>query len=92
MKHLNIKIFGRVQGIFFRYEAVKKAKQLNIKGFVKNEPDGRTVYIEAEAEEENLKEFLKWCEKGPFLARVEKTEFEFQEKIKNFPAFKILEE
>jgi len=89
IEHLKIKIFGRVQGVFFRYEALKKAKELNIKGFVKNENDG-SLYLEAEGEKENLKKFLKWCRRGPILARVEKIQFEFNKEIKNFSEFKIL--
>ena len=89
LKHLNIKIFGRVQGVFFRHSAKQKAEELNIKGFAKNEPDG-TVYIEAEGEEENLKQFLDWCYQGPILASVKKVEFEFSSEIKNFSEFVVL--
>jgi len=88
-KHLNIKIYGRVQGVLFRHSAKQKAEQLNIKGFAKNEPDG-TVYIEAEGEEENLKQFLDWCYQGPILASVKRVEFEFSSEIKNFSEFVIL--
>jgi acylphosphatase len=88
-KHLNIKIYGRVQGVFFRHSAKQKAEELNIKGFAKNEPDG-TVYIEAEGEEENLKKFLDWCYQGPPMASVKKVEFEFSSEIKNFSEFVIL--
>ncbi len=60
MKHLNIKIHGQVQGVFFRDSAKQAADKLGIKGFAKNEADG-TVYIEAEGEEAGLGKFLEWC-------------------------------
>ncbi len=88
VKHLNIKIFGRVQRVIFRRSARRKARRLNIKGFARNEIDD-SVYIEAEGEEENLKQFLDWCRKGPFFAKVEKVEFEFMPNIKNFNDFVI---
>jgi acylphosphatase len=88
-RHLNVKIHGRVQGIFFRDSARRKAGKLDIKGFARNEDDG-TVYIEAEGEEENLKKFLDWCRKGPVLASVKKVEFEFKPEIKNFRDFEII--
>ena len=88
-KHLNIKIYGRVQGVFFRHSTKQKAKESGIKGFVRNEPDG-VVYIEAEGEEENLKQFLDWCRRGPFLAKVKKVEFIFNSDIKNFSDFVIM--
>ena len=88
IKHLNIKIYGRVQGVFFRHSAKQKAKELGIKGFVRNEPDD-AVYIEAEGEEENLKQFSDWCRQGPASAQVKKNESEFTSEIKNFSDFVI---
>lgn len=88
-KHLNIKIYGRVQGVFFRHSARQKAEELGIRGFAGNEDDG-SVYIEAEGEEENLKQFLDWCHRGSFLAKVKKVEFVFNSDIKNFDDFVIL--
>lgn len=70
MKHLNIRITGRVQGVFFRAWTQKKAREIGIRGFVRNEPDG-SVYAEAEAEESQLDEFLACLKKGPPGARVE---------------------
>lgn len=72
-KHLNIYIFGKVQGIFFRATASEEAEKLGIKILAENKPDG-SVYIEAEGEEEKLDEFIKWCHTGPSLAKVEKVE------------------
>lgn len=85
--HLNIKIFGRVQGVFFRYFSQLKAKELGITGFVRNEADG-TVYIEAEGEKKALEQFLKWCENGPQSAKVEKIESSPAD-IRNFSDFII---
>ena len=79
------RIYGQVQGVFFRKYTRDKANELNIKGFVKNEPDG-TVYFEAEGENENIEEFKKWCSKGSPGAKVTKVETEETElkKYKNF--------
>jgi acylphosphatase len=65
-----LKISGRVQNVGFRYHTRKTAQQLGVDGFVKNEMDG-SVYIEAEAEEEVLDQFILWCHKGPAWARVD---------------------
>ena len=87
IKHFNIKIYGRVQGVFFRESARNKAEELGINGFAKNEPDG-IVYIEAEGEEEKLKEFIKWCGYGPELAGVGKINFK-EGELKNFEKFVV---
>ena len=86
-KHLNIKISGLVQGIFFRASAKEQADRLKIKGFAKNMPDG-SVYIEAEGEKKNLDLFIKWCRTGPSLADVEKVEVS-EGSLKNFKDFEI---
>ncbi len=67
-----IRLFGRVQGVGFRYYILQKAHKLHIKGFVRNEPDG-TVYIEAEApDEKTMNIFIEYLKQGPALARVDK--------------------
>jgi len=86
-KHLNIKIFGFVQGVLFRDSARNKAEGLNIEGFVRNELDG-TVYIEAEGEEGDLKKFLEWCRQGPGSARVEDVDVK-EGEVRGFKEFSI---
>lgn len=68
--HYDIIITGKVQNVGFRFYAQKSAHELEITGFVKNQKDG-SVYIEAEGEEESLKQFVDWCHKGPPWANVE---------------------
>lgn len=86
-KHLSIKVFGRVQGIFFRATTKEQADKFNLAGFARNEPNG-SVYIEAEGEEEKLDKFVKWCYKGPSMAEVEKVEIT-EDKLKNFLQFEV---
>ena len=86
MRHLNIRVFGRVQGVFFRDSVRQKAEELGIKGFVRNEPDG-AVYIEAEEPEETLEKLVNWCWEGPEPAKVDKVEIE-ESDIKGFKEFR----
>jgi len=86
-RHLNIKIFGRVQGVFFRDSVRRKAEEWGIKGWVRNEPDG-SVYLEAEGPEEALKKLVSWCSEGPELATVVKVEIE-EGKLKDFKDFRV---
>jgi acylphosphatase len=87
IKHFNIKVYGRVQGVFFRASTKTQAEALNINGFVRNEPD-ETVYIEAEGEEENLKKFLAWCQQGPKYAVVDRLDV-VESEVKPFDKFMI---
>ncbi len=65
-----ITLTGRVQGVGFRISTKAVADQLGVKGFVKNLPNGN-VYIEAEAEDIYMQEFLNWCKLGPDEALAE---------------------
>lgn len=83
-----IKVTGKVQGVWFRDSTLKKATALGVKGFVKNQSDG-SVYIEAEATKSVLNEFIKWCNEGPPFAKVESVEVKDLE-ITHFEKFKIV--
>jgi len=69
MKHLQIKVEGRVQGVFYRARAVNEADTLGLKGWVKNLPDG-SVLISAEGDEKALAEMVSWCWQGSSFAKV----------------------
>lgn len=89
MHRLNLKIYGQVQGIFFRVSTLERAKELGLVGWVKNANDG-TVEITAEGEEDKLNELKKWCVAGPELAKVERVEDKWMEIEKvEFSDFKI---
>ena len=85
--HIRIKVIGRVQGVFYRASAKQRADELGIRGFARNDADG-SVYIEAEAEEEVLHRFIKWCSSGPTHAEVKSIEVETA-PIKKFDVFEI---
>lgn len=86
-KHFKFVVHGKVQGVGFRFSTSEAANRLDIKGFVKNKSDG-TVYIEAEGDEEKIKLFRDWCEKGPMWARVSDLEEE-QGTVKDYNSFEI---
>lgn len=88
LKHFNITVFGKVQGVFFRASTVEIAKQLCLSGFVRNLPDGN-VYIEAEGEEKQIAKFVKWCHQGPTRAVVSKVDISEHPPLKIFSDFVI---
>jgi acylphosphatase len=70
MHHYQITVSGKVQGVWFRKSTQDKARELGLRGFVRNQPDG-SVYIEASGSPEVLSEFIDWCRQGPPMARVD---------------------
>jgi len=88
MKHVSIRVFGRVQGVCFRACAQARAVSLGLGGFVKNMPD-RSVYMEAEGEGENLEEFVKWARQGPPAAKVTDIQVNYSDYLRKFNDFEI---
>jgi len=72
VKHINIKISGRVWGIGFRFCAYEKFVDLGLAGKAENTQDG--VLVDAEGPEEKLEELIKWCHTGPSGAKIDKVE------------------
>ena len=87
MKAVHLKIYGLVQGVFFRQSTQEKAIELGLKGWVCNCEDG-TVEAEAEGTEESLKRFIEWCHDGPQKASVDKVDV-MPATLKNFSSFQI---
>jgi acylphosphatase len=73
--HLTLRIYGTVQGVFFRQSAKEKADELGLTGLVRNEPDG-SVYLEAEGDPQKLGKLREWCQVGPRSAKVTRVETE----------------
>ncbi|KAG8959478.1 hypothetical protein FRC00_001557 [Tulasnella sp. 408] len=63
-------VYGRVQGVYFRDNAVKQARAVGVAGWVQNNLDG-SVGGEAIGKPENLAKFQEWLNQGPPSARVE---------------------
>ncbi len=68
-KRAHILVSGRVQGVCYRMYARDKALSLDLKGWVRNLPDGR-VEIVAEGEGEKIALFLVLIRTGPSSAQV----------------------
>lgn len=62
-KALDITVYGRVQGVFFRKYTCEKAMALGLFGWVRNEVDG-SVSIHAEGNSEALSALIQWCATG----------------------------
>jgi acylphosphatase len=66
---VQIKVTGKVQGVYFRKFTQQIALTLEISGYVRNSIDG-SVYIEATGMDEKITRLIEWCRKGPSKADV----------------------
>ena len=88
IKHLNITVQGKVQGVSYRATTKAVADQLGIRGLVRNEANG-DVYIEAEANPMLMDMFLDWCNTGPDAARVTNVTTA-EGEVKNYRNFEMV--
>ncbi|MEM0493259.1 MAG: acylphosphatase [Candidatus Thermoplasmatota archaeon] len=88
-KSIRVKITGRVQGVWFRSNTKQKADELGLVGWVKNMDDG-SVEAVFQGEEDKINDIVKWCYKGPPLARVDKVYIKNEGLTESYKSFEIL--
>ncbi len=88
LKKIIARIDGIVQGVGFRWFVERYATKLNLTGYVKNLNNG-SVLVEAEGEENNLKELVNLLQRGPSGSKVDSVDVEWLECEKQSNGFKI---
>lgn len=84
----HIFVSGRVQGVFFRQNTQKKAKDLGLTGWVRNLPDGRVEAV-FEGPKEKVEEMIEWTRKSPMISRVDNIDISWEEYQAEFNDFEI---
>jgi acylphosphatase len=79
---------GRVQGVFFRAKTRIEAKRHNVVGWIRNLLDGRVEAV-LEGEENNVKELVQFCKKGPSGARIMNMNVTWEAYTGEFEDFEI---
>jgi len=82
-------ISGLVQGVGYRYFAIRKASAYSLKGFAKNLIDGR-VEVVAEGEMGLIEEFIKDLKRGPISSNVTDIRIEWDKPTFEFEGFQGL--
>ncbi len=85
----HLRIYGRVQGVFFRSTMREVALELGVNGWVRNMPDG-SVEAVVEGERERVEELIKWAHRGPPLAKVERVEVRWESYRGDWEGFSIV--
>ena len=86
-KHYEIKVFGRVQGVGFRYAASNRARSLNLKGWVENLHDG-SVRTAVQGDEDGCRTYIDWCKNGTGYSWIERVEISEKEP-ETFTSFRV---
>ena len=72
MKTIEMFVFGRVQGVWFRESTRRKASECGVCGFVQNMPDGSVKIVAQHANQEKIDLLLNWAKLGPEMAQVDR--------------------
>ena len=78
---------GRVQGVWFRAFAQRRARELGLTGFARNLSDGATVEVVAEGPRPALEALLAALRVGPPGAHVERVDVSWGEATGQFERF-----
>ncbi|MFC1912302.1 acylphosphatase [Chloroflexota bacterium] len=85
---VQITVYGRVQGVFFRVFIAEHADGLGLIGYVRNLPSG-FVETRAEGEREQLEKLIRYLKAGPPGARVDKVLTSWAKYTGNYSGFRI---
>ena len=81
-------VHGRVQGVSFRYYTQRRAYELDLVGYVRNQWDG-TVEVVAEGQKTDVKELLAFLHVGPRAAFVTQVDAQWPVPTGEFDRFEV---
>jgi acylphosphatase len=88
LQQLHAVVHGRVHGVGFRDFTQRRAAELGVTGWVRNQPDS-TVEVVAEGDRETIERFLALLWRGPGSARVVRVEYDYHPATGRFPGFGV---
>lgn len=87
-QRLNAIVFGRVQGVGFRFFVLQQAVAMGLAGWVRNTSEGM-VEVVAEGDSASLEELLAALREGPDAAYVRDVKFHYSPATGEFRDFDI---
>jgi len=90
-EELKIEIFGRVQGVNFRWMIKNFADKNEIKGYVTNKEDG-SVLIVIQGEKKQLNDFISWLRSEPGFVKITGLNYAWQNQEIEYKEFTIKRE
>jgi acylphosphatase len=79
---------GRVQGVFFRANTERKARELGLVGWVRNLADG-TVEAVFEGEKQGISKAIEWCRGNQPYAKVSSVDVTWDDPTDQFTSFEV---
>ena len=86
---LSATVYGRVQGVYFRYFVRTAARDLGLRGYVRNLASGDAVEVKAEGQKSELDKLLERLKVGSPGARVKRVDVDWPACTGRFDDFNI---
>jgi len=81
-----LRIRGKVQGVCYRANAQRSARDNKLTGWVRNLPDD-SVECVVEGPRDAIDQFVLWANRGPVAARVDSVEVSWSDPTGEFTRF-----
>ena len=82
------RVYGRVQGVGFRYYTQMTARHLGVTGWVRNRMDG-SVEVYAQGDRQSLASFEAYLRDGPPSAHVDRADIRYVDSDDTFDSFSV---
>lgn len=86
---VEIRLFGRVQGVNLRNTIKEYADSLGIRGYIINREDG-SVLVVAQSVQENLDMMIGWLKKNPGFSHVNNIKVDWKKPRASYHGFEII--
>ncbi len=84
----HVLVSGFVQGVLFRETTKRRARSLNVTGWIRNRDDGKVEAV-FEGEEDDVSAMVEFCRRGPPRAKVTNTDVLGDNYMGEFDSFEI---
>ena len=88
MRIQKAKIYGKVQGVWFRKYTYNYAKGIGLVGLVKNLGDG-TVLVNVSGSDKSIEQFKEYLDNGSPNSRVDKIDYSWEDSSIEYFTFDI---
>jgi acylphosphatase len=86
---LSATVYGRVQGVYFRYFVRNVARDLGLRGYVRNLASGDAVEVKAEGQKPQLDKLVEQLKAGSPTAWVKRVDIDWSACTGRFDSFSI---
>ena len=84
----HVRLFGRVQGVGFRYSAADEARRRKLNGWVRNLDSGGLEAV-FQGPQRAVEDIVRWCNDGPAGAYVREVRVAWDEPLEPLSTFEI---